>query len=153
MHLAALDHEQHSHGPFSPAAIAALEKIDKMLGELIGAIRASDKDATVCVVSDHGFARVDHLFKLDAALVRASLIRLKSQRCNITDSGIESWDAAVWSSGGSAAIMLHNPNDAAIRSKVRHLLDSLASDPANGIAAILDPPAIANMGGAPEAAF
>jgi predicted AlkP superfamily pyrophosphatase or phosphodiesterase len=141
IHLAAADHAQHSHGPFSAEAVAAVEEIDKMIGQLTDAIRSADANAAVCVVSDHGFAKVDHMFKLDAALKRAGLVRPNS------------WEAAGWVSGGSAAIVLRNPNDAGMRAKVRQALDALAADPANGIVRVLDPPEIARMGGTARAAF
>jgi hypothetical protein len=49
--------------------------------------------------------------------------------------------------------MLKNPGDRAVLTKVEQLLRTLAAEPANGIAAILDPAQIAAMGGAPGPAF
>jgi hypothetical protein len=48
---------------------------------------------------------------------------------------------------------MKNPADADVRAKLKALLGRLASDPANGIDAILDEPAIRALGGAPSAQF
>jgi len=63
------------------------------------------------------------------------------------------WKAAPWIASGSAAIMLKDPKDDAVRKKVDALLRALAADPANGIDRILDSREIAAMGGSPAAAF
>ena len=49
--------------------------------------------------------------------------------------------------------MLHDPNDHATEQQVKAMLDRLAADPANGIAAILDRDAIKQRGAFPDAAF
>jgi hypothetical protein len=59
----------------------------------------------------------------------------------------------VWNNSGSAAIVLKDPSDKAVQEQVRQLLTKLAADPASGIAAVLDQPAIAKLGGAPNASF
>jgi predicted AlkP superfamily pyrophosphatase or phosphodiesterase len=153
VHLAALDNIQHRGGPFAASLLPALEETDRMVGDLRDAIRAEDPRAAVCIVSDHGFAPVNSVLYLDAALVKAGLIRLKGQGTTVESAGIADWIARSWPSGGSAAIILREPADEAARSKVNDSLRSLATDPANGIAAILDEPAIAALGGAPTAQF
>jgi predicted AlkP superfamily pyrophosphatase or phosphodiesterase len=153
LHLACTDHMQHEHGPFSRQALEAVEEVDRMLEALEKAIRARHPGAIVCVASDHGFAPVDHQLKLDAAFVRAGLIKLKTEQDTLASSRVASWEAMPWNASGSAAIVLRNPSDSGVRAKVKRLLEELAADPANGIASILDRPAIEKMGGAPEAAY
>jgi predicted AlkP superfamily pyrophosphatase or phosphodiesterase len=153
VHLAATDHFQHRSGPFSPVALQTVEEVDKMIGVLRDAILSEDANAAVCVVSDHGFAAVDHLLKLDAAFVKAGLITLKSQQETVQASGVAGWTAMPWESGGSAAVVLKDRNDDAARARVAKFLDGMASDAANGIAAILDRKAIAKLGGASTADF
>ena len=58
-----------------------------------------------------------------------------------------------WPAGGSAAVMLANPDDAAVRTKVAALLNKLASDPGNGIDRIVGHDEIVRDGGFPDAAF
>lgn len=153
VHLVATDHLQHRDGPFTPRVVAALEEIDQMVGQMTDAMRAIDPAAAVCVVSDHGFAPVNHVLYLDAALVKAGLITLKTPGKTVEASGIAAWVARSWPASGSAAIVLKDPQDAAAKARVKAFLDELAAQPANGIAAILDEAAIRELGGAPRASF
>lgn len=153
VHLAALDHTQHEKGPFGAPAIEAIEATDRMIGTLIEAMRAEDPRFVICVVSDHGFSKVDHVLRLDAAFVEAGLITPKAKGESLATSGVENWIAMPWSSSGSAAIILRDPKNQAAAAKVRVFLDKLAADPANGIAAILDTPQIAKLGGTTAATF
>jgi len=153
VHFAATDHFQHRSGPFTPAVLAALEEIDTMIGQLVAAMREQDPATTFCIVSDHGFSRVDHFCYLDAAFVEGKLVTLKGPGKTIEKAGIAKWVARTWPAGGSAAIVLHDPADAAARTKVKALLERLAADPANGIAHVLDEAEVKAMGGAPTAQF
>jgi hypothetical protein len=153
VHLAASDNLQHRHGPFTPPVAKALEEIDQMVGQLRDAMLAEDPRAALGVVSDHGFSPVSKVLWLDAAFVKAGLITLKTNDTTVEKSGIAEWIARPWHAGGSAAIVLKDPADSAARAKVKALLESLAAEPANGVAEILDEDAIRQMGGAPTAQF
>ena len=150
LHLAALDHVEHSDGPFSARARQALEEIDAMVGQVAAAMREADPRAAICIVSDHGFGAAKHRLNLDVAFVQAGLITLdpKARIPTIAD-----WKAQPWIQSGSAAIILKNPNDASTHARVDELLHRLAGDPNNGIDRILDRKAVADLGGAPNAAF
>lgn len=152
IHMAGFDHVEHDAGPYSAEAFRVLEAIDGMVADMEKAMRAVDPKAIVCIVSDHGFAATTKETHLNAALVEAGLVRLTPPRPAAAQT-IADYDAVAWNSGGSAAIMLKDPADRAVAAKVEALLRALAADPANGIAAILDPAAIAAMGGAPGPAF
>jgi predicted AlkP superfamily pyrophosphatase or phosphodiesterase len=147
VYLTALDHEQHGEGPDTPQAYAILKRIDAIVGTLVAAEMAAHPGAVIAVVSDHGFSKVDTEVNLYRAFIDAGLITL--------DAGgkIKSWEASPWNSGGSSAIMLARPNDAALSDKVSALLQQLKSDPKNRIAAIADAVEIKKMGGNPEASF
>ena len=153
VHLAALDHLQHATGPFSPESNDALEQIDVMLGQLEDAARAALPDYAVCVVSDHGFTRIDHSLNLVRAFADEGLVKLGQGSGFRGAPVVLDWKAIPQGDGGSAAVRLKDPKDEATRVKVEQLLRRLAADPANGIAGILDRKAIAAMGGNPEAAF
>lgn len=153
VHLVATDHFQHRLGPFHPTVNAALEEIDRMVGQLVDAMRRAHPSAAVCIVSDHGFSPVERLCYLDAAFVKAGLITLKSRGKSVAESGIARWVAQTWSSGGSAGIVLKNPQDREAYAKVKSLLEELAANPANGIARILDVEQIRAMGGTTTAQF
>ncbi len=147
VYLTALDHSQHVSGPDTPEAHAVLERIDAVVGQLIAAEMAAHPDAVVAVVSDHGFAGTDSEINLFRAFIDAGLIRLDKA------GKVTGWDAMPWNSGGSAAVVLTKRDDAALRSKVAGVLDSLKADPANRIAAIIPRAEIARQGGNPEADF
>lgn len=148
VYLTGLDTEEHLTGPFSAAANAVLERLDALVGTLRAAAeRASPHRAVVCVVSDHGFAAVEHDLNLYAAFLKAGLFGVDDAH------KIVSWKAMPWPAGGSAAIMLADPADDAVRTEVARLLASLAAEPGNGIDRILEPPALAERGGFPGAAF
>jgi hypothetical protein len=66
---------------------------------------------------------------------------------------IESWDAVAWGSGGSVAVILARPDDAALKAKVRDILIGLKVDPANRITDLLEGDAIAKAGGNTQASF
>ena len=152
IHLSSLDESEHMAGPFSPEADKTMEAIDSMVGQLMDAARKNDPKTTIVIVSDHGFAHVDHVLNLAIPFVQAGLITPAPP----PDGGrpaILSWKAEPWSAGGLAAIMLHDPADAQTREQVRVLLDHLAADPANGIARILNAEEVRKAGGFPDAAF
>jgi len=147
VHLAALDELEHRTGPFSSEANRTLEEIDGMVGRLSDAMRHENPGAAVCIVSDHGFARIDHEFSPRVALVKAGLMTPNPKRDSLQAPAVTGWKAASWGSGGSAMIVLKDPHDQATSETVAKLLRELAADPANGIAGVLDRDAIARLGG------
>jgi predicted AlkP superfamily pyrophosphatase or phosphodiesterase len=147
VYLTALDHEQHQEGPDTPQAHAILKRIDAVVGRLIAAQLQARPDSVIAVASDHGFSKVDTEINLYRAFIDAGLITLD-------DKGkIKSWEASPWNSGGSSAIVLARPDDAALKDKVTNLLNGLKADPKNRIAEIAMPAAIAKLGGNPVASF
>lgn len=142
IHLSSLDQQQHVHGPFSAEANQDLEAIDGQLAQLFAASRANDPEAIDLVVSDHGFVPVTHRVNLLLAFMHADLVPSNG-----------SWKAQPWGAGGMAAIMLNDPGDASVAGQVRELLQSLKSDPHNGIAEILERDAIKQRGAFPGASF
>lgn len=147
VYYTALDHEQHAQGPGTPQAHAVLERIDAVVGQVIAAERAAHPDATVAVVSDHGFETITSETNFFRAFIDAGLITLDEK------GAVKDWQAMPWPAGGSAAIVLARPEDRALSSRVSDLLQRLKADPANGIAQVVGKPEIARMGGNPEASF
>lgn len=58
VHVWQTDDAQHNHGPWSREAVAAIEHVDTLLGELVAALEQTPawSRTAVVVVSDHGFA-------------------------------------------------------------------------------------------------
>lgn len=148
IHLGALDHEEHDHGPESAEAFAELERIDAAVGRLIAAERQVHPDAKIVIASDHGFYRWTHAVHLNAALVKAGLIALRDP----AGKSVESWKAFAWN-GGTGMIVLQKPDDEQVKAQVRQLLRTLAQDPVNGIDHIYEGGEIAALGMAPNASF
>ena len=153
VHLTDMDHQEHEHSPFSPEANAALEVLDGQIGQIRDAALEINPRARIVVVSDHGFLRVDHRVNLNVLLVRAGLIKLGPSKPDSKKPTISDWSAEAWPAGGSNAIVLKNPQDAALVARVKRVLDDAKADPANGIATILTHDEIVARGGFPNATF
>jgi predicted AlkP superfamily pyrophosphatase or phosphodiesterase len=153
LHFNDLDKSEHAHGPFSVEADAAMEHMDRLAGEAIAAELAMSPDAVVIVLSDHGFARVEHEVNLNAFFVQAGLITLKPARTDGGHASIAAWDAECRLEDGSAAVVLRDPEDKALLAKVRGVLQAMKSDPANGIDRVLDADELHRRGGFPDASF
>jgi predicted AlkP superfamily pyrophosphatase or phosphodiesterase len=148
VYLTGLDTEQHLSGPFSAKSNEVLERLDAVVGSLRAAAeKAAPGRATVCVVSDHGFAAIEHDVNLYAAFREAGLFSVDK------DNKVTDWKAMLWPAGGSAAVMLADPKDEQVRLRVKTLLDKLAGDPANGIDRIWTRDEIQRGRGFPQAAF
>ncbi len=153
VHLAALDELEHQTGPFSAESNRTLEEIDVMVGKLNDAMRRQYPGAAICIVSDHGFARIDHQFSPRVALVEAGLLTPNPKRDSLRAPAVTEWKATLWGTGGSSMIVLKDPRDQATRDAVAKLLRDLAADPANGIAGVLDRDAITRLGGSAKPDF
>jgi len=148
VYLTGLDTEEHASGPFSQKSNETLERLDALVGSLRAAAeKAAPGRATVCVVSDHGFAAVEHDVNLYAAFREAGLISVDK------DNKVTEWKAMLWPAGGSAAVMLADAKDEQLRGRVKALLDKLSSDPANGIDRVWSQREIEQARGFPNAAF
>jgi predicted AlkP superfamily pyrophosphatase or phosphodiesterase len=150
IHLSSLDHAEHEHGVFSDEANQVLETIDAQLARLFAAALANDPHAIAVVVSDHGFAPITHRVNLYQPFIRANLLQASSDARG--KLRVTAWRAQPWPAGGMAAVML-NPADPASVEEVRHLLQTLQADAANGIAEVLERDAARARGGFPDAAF
>jgi len=143
-YFSVLDEVQHAHGPYTSETFAALEAVDAIVGTVWQAAVRADPRTVVCVVSDHGFARVDKTVHINTVLREAGLIELDGE------GKLKSWRAIAW---GSGAVMLNDPNDNEARRAAATALQKLADNPANGVVKIIDGAEAKNMGGFPDAAF
>ena len=151
IHLSSLDEEEHLYGPFSPEADKDIETLDGMIGRLEDQELANYPDAMIVIVSDHGFASIDHATNLFVPFVQAGLVEPSTSASGVVV--VKSWKAEPWLAGGMAAIILHDPSDAATLEQVRALVQKLAADPQSGIAAVYTREQMSKMGGFPDAAF
>ena len=106
LHLIALDHVQHVTGPFTAETMAALERIDTLVGTLRAtAETVAPGGAHVAIVSDHGFGKTAMELNLLAEFRRAGLVTVSAGK--VTD-----WKAMPWTAGGTIAVVLKDPADA-----------------------------------------
>jgi predicted AlkP superfamily pyrophosphatase or phosphodiesterase len=153
VHVGITDHEQHAHGPFSSEADAAVEAEDGRVARLMAAELANDPNATIIVTSDHGFVSTNMSVNIPALLVQNGLIKLENPTAKSSHPAITSWDANVWETGGSCAIILRDPNDKALYDKVLAVLTKAQADPTLGIKRIVQHDDIVKHGGNPGASF
>lgn len=147
VHFGAVDEAEHAHGPGSTEANAALEGIDTLIGKLVAAQRAVHPDTVIAIVSDHGFTAVKTEINLQRAFLDAGLIKTDAT------GKVISWEAVPWPAGGSAAIILARPDDAALKARVATLLEQLKADPAVGIEEVYSGEEAVRRGGFPGASF
>jgi len=147
-YLSSLDEEQHLSGPFSRGSLEILKGIDRLVGQLRETFeRVHRGNSVVCVVSDHGFVRVEKEIRLNALFRKRGWIQTD-------DKGIvQSWQVFAWGADGSAAIVLNNFKDKLLHNEVKRTLEELKEDPNNGIALLLDQNSTGELGGFNGATF
>jgi predicted AlkP superfamily phosphohydrolase/phosphomutase len=142
-HVGYLDHQQHLHGPFSKKAKEAIEFVDGRVARLIAAERAAYPEAYIMIVSDHGFLPTDRAMSVNALFAQAGLI----------DVAKKTWQAGAYNTGGSSAVIVRDPNDAATVAKVKTLIAAAAKNPEYGIGRVLNQEELIARGGIPNALF
>lgn len=127
-YLGSLDQAEHETGPNSPWSIEVLNQIDAHVGRLRAALEADAPGrAVMAIVSDHGFVPYHVEIELGVLLRNKRLIEFNA------DESVRSWRAAAWTAGGTAAIILRDPNDASARPIVEQLISEVAQDPSYGV--------------------
>jgi len=149
LHIFGTDDAEHAFGPGSAEALKAIEEADGRVQEIITAIAdAGLQDRTdLVVLSDHGFLPLEHQLQLNAAFKQDGLLEVDAA------GKIVKWSAYFYSAGGSAFVILKDPQDAALRARVGALLKKVAADPANGILAVWSQEELRQAGADPRAAF
>jgi predicted AlkP superfamily pyrophosphatase or phosphodiesterase len=141
-YFSVLDEEQHANGPYTKKVFETLEAVDAMIGTVWqGALKAGNGRAYVCVVSDHGFSRIDKDIRLNFALRDAGLLQLDEK------GALKTWRAIAWNSGGSTAIVLNDKNDNEARNKIREILNKLTADASSGVLKFFEGEELKKTGG------
>lgn len=147
-YFASFDESAHQNGVYSKEAAASLEKIDKMLGELIReAERITEGHLVVCVVSDHGTLDNTHNISPNILLKQAGLI-------DTDENGkVTGWRAFSQRAGGTAEVRLADENDKEAAARLKEIMDRLEADPESGILKVADKKEIRTRGGFPDASY
>lgn len=147
-YFASFDESAHQHGVYSREAAESLQKIDKMLGELIDeAKRIAGEHLVVCVVSDHGTLDNTHNISPNVLLKEAGLIETDGQ------GKVVSWKAFSQRAGGTAEIRLADPEDGEAKAALQAVMDRLAQSKDMGILEVLNGEEARKRGGFPQAAY
>jgi predicted AlkP superfamily pyrophosphatase or phosphodiesterase len=119
LHLDSLDREEHRHGPGSREAAAILELEDKLIGELLDAVKETGlaESTEVFVVSDHGFLPIENEAAPNVLLAKAGLLTLDDQ------GRVSGGKIATVSNGGS--FFIYWPEGEDLRSAVDRTLKPL----------------------------
>ena len=157
VHLSDLDHFEHEYGPFTPEALAMLEKSDAFVSRLLEALKqaGTTDDTAVFITSDHGFKPISRQIHPGVLLKNAGLVEFKTVK---DESGkeqnvITNWKAAIYVNGASCSIYLKDPDDKESLKKLHEAFDSLAGRPDSGIHKVLDKNEIVRLRSDPSAAM
>jgi predicted AlkP superfamily pyrophosphatase or phosphodiesterase len=75
LHIANVDHTQHLNGPRTPEAYAAVKAADRQVREVWEELqRDFPGEATLVIVSDHGFSPINHTILPNVVLRQAGLL-------------------------------------------------------------------------------
>jgi hypothetical protein len=149
VHVINTDTKQHRHGREHREVAAAFERVDQAISRLRRRIEelGLSGETLFVVTGDHGFIDVHTRIHLNAAFRRAGLIDVAP------DGGIRDWRARSWTSGGSSAVILKDPNDAEVRGRVESVVAEMLSGPMGGILTRVSREELDGLGAMPEALF
>jgi len=147
-YFGALDGVEHHTGPNSSFALRILERIDNQIGRLRRTLEAAAPDnAALVIVSDHGFVAYHTEVELGVLLRERQVFQLNS------DGSVLDWQAAAWTAGGTAAIILKDPEDLTTQTAVAKLIKDMLADPKFGVDRVFTKPNVDELGGFAGADF
>ena len=147
-HVVSTDHFQHYYGPDTPQALATLEAVDGIIGDLVRSVRRSMPDINIAIVSDHGFDAVKQTVSFGKLFVDEGLVTLDPKTGAVT-----AWEATPTSGGGAVGVLLARPNDKALKARVAAILKKFAANPDYGIAHVHDGKQAAKLGATRDESF
>ena len=102
-HLLTLDDTNHEYGPMSAASLTAMAFLDGKVKEIVEVLESTGlaRDATLLIVSDHGFRTITHKIQANVLLREKGLLN--------TGPGAPKGDAWVVAEGGTAMVYVTNP--------------------------------------------
>ncbi len=116
LHLDEVDHVQHSKGPRTPDAYAAIKDADEQIGQIWAQLKRDFPDrATLIIVSDHGFSPIRKMLLPNVLLRKAGLLGAT------TNSPIQ----LVGQGGASLVYVLDQARRKELIAKMRATLSSL----------------------------
>jgi len=103
-HLLTLDDTNHEYGPMSAASFTAMASLDSRVKQILDVLERTglSRNATLIIVSDHGFRTVKHRIHPNVLLREKGLLSEGPSQSKA--------DAWVLSEGGTAVVYVTNPN-------------------------------------------
>lgn len=129
-----LDGCRHKNGVHHPKVYEQLRKHDEEFGSIIEALRRKGtlEETNIVILGDHGQTDIQDVIHLNVLLREQGFIRLNE------DGSLHSYDAIVHSCALTAYVELWDPDNLAIKEKVRKYLESLKEDPRVRLAYVMD---------------
>lgn len=129
-----LDGRRHTYGVHHPRVYEQLRKHDEEFGSILEALRRKGtlEETNIVILGDHGQTDIQDVIHLNVLLREQGFIRLHE------DGSLASYDALVHSCALTAYVELGNPEDLAMKERVRAYLNSLKTDPRVQLAYVLD---------------
>jgi predicted AlkP superfamily pyrophosphatase or phosphodiesterase len=129
-----LDGVRHFHGVYHQKTKDQLRKHDEELGAILEALRRKGTlaDTNIVVLGDHGQTDLEDAFFLNNLFKAHGLLKADEE------GNVTFFDAFCHSARLTAFIEVRDPEDQALLSKVRELLDSLRADPRVQLDLVLD---------------
>src|SRR5262249_45226208 len=124
-----------------------LQRLDGHVNDIIEATKKAGiyDQTTFIVLGDHGFADINRGVAPNVLLAQAGLITLE-------DGKVIDWKAYTHHTGGSAAVYVKDPNDAATMLKLRALLQEHQMDASsNRLYQIVEKDQLIRLGGPRDA--
>lgn len=114
LHLIQVDASEHVNGPRSPEAYATIEEADRQVGAVWDLLKREFADrATLIVVSDHGFSKIEHMIAPNVVLRNLGLATVADDK--VTDGSVR----MVVQGGAAMIYVLDDANRAAIIARLR----------------------------------
>jgi predicted AlkP superfamily pyrophosphatase or phosphodiesterase len=137
LHLTMVDHLQHDHGPQTPKAYEAIREADAQVGEVWEELKRDYPDnATLIIVSDHGFSPIRRMILPNVILRDAGLIDVRGTR-------IVGGDVQIVAQGGSALVYI-TPREGSKKEIIERITKALKGH--DGIARIVGPGELKEIG-------
>lgn len=121
------DASNHMYGPGSFGSHSAFAYTDRLVGDLLESLERTGRKATVLIVTDHGFKKVNKVVFPNVALRKAGLVKTEGQKA-------VSCDAYVMVQGGLAFAYVTDPaKKEALKPKLRAIFEKM-----EGVDQVLD---------------
>lgn len=129
-----LDSVRHTYGVYAPQTHDQLRLHDEQLGALMECLRRRGtlEQTNIVVLGDHGQTDIKDVCLMNVLLKKNGFLQADE------NGKVTSFDAFCHSTGLAALIELRDPQDVALKQRVRRFLESLRNDPEIRLDLVMD---------------